>query len=163
MKKLNLTALTAAVLMAGSLFASGTATALSTTAADVTAGTVCKAYSSSSEGSLKPDWSTLKASANTWVHCPGEGAGDAADYDINLEIPVDALTDVYNCYVAAQKIASTGTSNRSVTWEAGSDAGPATVNVAVAYPTGAAAATASITAGCYLGAKHMLHSVVANS
>lgn len=165
MKKFNLTALTAAALMAGSLFASSGAMASAASEENgVTAGTACKAYSSSSEGSLKADWSTVKASSAVWVHCPGAGATLAAAKDLdvtfNLEIPVDALTDVFNCYVAEQS--ATG-STRKVAWKAGSDAGPtaAVVDTSTAAFVGStAAAPVTYTGGCKLGAKHMLHSVI---
>ena len=164
MKKLNLTALTAAVLMGGSLLASSGAMASAASEVEsVTAGTACKAYSSSSESTLKPDWSTLKSTANTWVHCPGAGliAGSTGRYvRFNMEIPVDALTDVYNCYVAEQS--ATG-STRKVAWAQGSDAGPTTAEVdttAAGFVGSVAPAFVSYTGGCKLAAKHMLHSVM---
>lgn len=168
MKKLNLTALTAAVLMGGSLLASSGA--MASAASDrnsATAGTACKAYSSSSESSLKPDWSTVKASSALWVHCPAAGVQDAipgkTTVYFNMEIPVDALTDVYNCYVAEQSAVG---STRKVVWESGSDAGPTTAEIVVPTTfsstgvTGVMTTNYTYTGGCKLGAKHMLHSVV---
>lgn len=165
MKKLNLTALTAAVLMGGSLLASSGAMALSTdVAAHTTAGTACHAYSPTQYNTFKPDWSSLKSTVDAWVHCPGEGMNGAGTYDFNLEIPVDATKDIYNCYVAYQKIGSTGSSSRAVAWDTGSDAGIAKATVTAPTTLGGAAvvpAEVTLTAGCFLGASHMLHSVVA--
>lgn len=169
MKKLNLTALTAAVLMGGSLLASSGAMASAASGSNsATAGTACKAYSSSSESSLKPDWSTVKASSALWVHCPAAGVQDAilgkTTVYFNMEIPVDALTDVYNCYVAEQSAVG---STRKVEWESGSDAGPTTAKIVLPTTfsningvTGVMTTNYTYTGGCKLGVKHMLHSVV---
>lgn len=163
MKKLNLTALTAAVLMGSSLLASSVAMALDTAPTTITAGSACVAYSSSSQSSLKPDWSTLRATSSTWVHCPGSGLGtgiaDTKKVTFNLEIPVDALKDVYNCYVASQN-ATAGSATKKVIWKAGSTAGVDAAIVTIANATDFPAnVTKSITSGCYLYTGQMLHSV----
>lgn len=172
MKKLNVAALTAAVLMGGSLLASsGAMASAASETGSATAGTACKAYSSSSESSLKPDWSTVKATSNLWVHCPAAGYQDATlgttTVYFNMEIPFDALTDVYNCYVAEQSAISASSSTRKVAWEIGSDAGAVTAALLLpstfSNTTGVTATMATnytYTSGCKLGAKHMLHSVV---
>lgn len=165
MKKLNLTALTAAVLMGGSLLASSGAMAYDTTTKTVTAGTACKAYYPSQDTSFTPDWSTLKSVTSAWVHCPGEGVGGGVGHNLkttfNLDIPVDAVKDIYNCYVAAQSLTSTGTANRKVAWKAGSSAGPTAAEIT---PSGATDfpvdATKTYTIGCYLYTGQMLHSIV---
>lgn len=165
MKKLNLTALTAAVLMGSSLLVSSGAMALDTQPKTITAGSACEAYSSSSQGSLKPDWSTLKATASTWVHCPGSGLGtgtaDTKKVTFNLEIPVDAVKDVYNCYVASQN-ATDDSSTKKVVWKADSTAGvhAAVVTLSTGTPSDFPGTVAkTITSGCYLYSGQMLHSV----
>ncbi len=159
----NLKILTAAVFAASSslLFSGNVLADLDTNDATISAGSACEAYSAGQATRLQADWSTLKAKAKTWVHCPGSGLGTGTKADnavfFNMEIPVDALTDVWNCYVAAQQPTS-GSATKKVIWKAGSDAGIAQAELVLNsdFPGDA---TASITSGCQLGAKHMLHSV----
>lgn len=176
MKHLQIKALSAAVLLGGSLLGSGTAMAMDTTAGagvSTTPGTGCKAYVAANESKLTPGWSTLTAKSGTWVHCTGEGNGIAltaatgAAYAaatpgtirFNMTIPVDALTDVYSCYLASQT-STAGSSTKVATWGQGSNAG--TVPVTITAPgltTPLTPLLVSYTSGCFLAAQHQLHSV----
>lgn len=167
MKKLNLTALTAAALIGSVLLSSGSVMAYTTTALTATAGTACKAYYPSQDTSFAPDWSTLKSVSSAWVHCPGEGLGNGIGggkkTTFNIDIPVDAVKDIYNCYVAAQSLTATGTANRKVAWKADSSVGPTAVELtplaapATDFPSDI---TKTYTVGCYLYTSQMLHSIV---
>ncbi|MFZ1343891.1 hypothetical protein [Thiothrix eikelboomii] len=165
MKNLSIKALLAAFLMSSSLLSGGSVMAsLDTLDESITAGTACKAYTSSQEAYLKPQWSTIKSLANVWVHCPGSGDGDGFDNGddliFNLEIPLDAAKDVYNCYLSSQA-ADGDSSSQHVIWEAGSDAGKTQVEIRAVNINGSFPGDyrRSITSGCYLYKGQMLHSV----
>lgn len=162
MKKLNLTALTAAVLMSSTFLASGSAMAFSTTTnAHVAAGSSCRAYNPAQDTNLTISWNSITSKSDTWVHCSGMGGAGMLAAEVNLTIPTDATRDIYNCYLTTRKAASGAETETK--WAVGSSAGvtnrkigPATA--ALGYvPVAATGDTVSV--GCYLYGKQSLHSV----
>lgn len=162
MKKLNLTALTAAVLMSGTFLASGSAMAFSTTTqGDVAAGSSCRAYNPAQDTNLTISWNSITSKSNTWVHCSGMGAQGLTTAEVNLTIPTDATKDIFNCYLTTRKAGSGAETETK--WKAGSSAGVTNVSIgavtaAVGY-TAMAATGDTVSVGCYLYGKQSLHSV----
>lgn len=106
MKKFNLTPMLASILVIGSCLASGSVMAIVPPEVSVTTGTACKAYSPSTKTRLKSDWNTIRSSADVWVHCSDSQykveSLEGGLITFNLEIPVDAQKDIFNCYIATQ-------------------------------------------------------------
>lgn len=166
MKKLNLIRLTAIVLTSSTFLATGSAMALGT----VAAGTTCKAYYWTQASRLKPDWSSAESLANTWIHCPNlvSDVTEVGSLSFNLEIPLDARSHIFNCYIATQS-PTADSSSKVVIWKTGSGVGTI-VPVEITLPTDGsnptsnpasnpAAEDKTMTAGCYLYAGHRLNSV----
>ncbi|TXH62398.1 MAG: hypothetical protein E6Q84_01385 [Thiothrix sp.] len=166
MKKLNLTRLTAIVLTSSTFLATGSAMALGT----VAAGATCKAYYWTQASRLKPDWSSAESLANTWIHCPNlvSDVTEVGSLSFNLEIPLDARSHIFNCYIATQS-PTADSSSKVVIWKTGSGVGTI-VPVEIRLPTDGSNSTSNpasnpaaedktMTAGCYLYAGHRLNSV----
>lgn len=131
----------------------------------IAAGAACKTYYPNQKLNLRPDWSSVNSTANTWVHCPAIGGSVAAGNVVifNLDIPISAEKHIFNCYIATQN-ATADSSTKEVIWIIGSGVGPVVVEIG---DTGGGAPTGSIlvdenktlTTGCYLYTAHSLYSI----